>query len=63
MNARKGNQYSYQNAWIADKRDRLNLTLPKGTKEKIRAHAEKMGESVTAFVNRAIDEAIKKDCE
>ena len=27
----------------------------------IKDHAEKMGESATAFINRAIDEAMKRD--
>ncbi|OUQ11418.1 hypothetical protein B5E84_19715 [Lachnoclostridium sp. An14] len=29
----------------------------------IKGHAEKMGESATAFINRAIDEAMKRDQE
>ena len=29
----------------------------------IKDHAEKMGESATAFINRAIDEAMKRDQE
>ena len=30
---------------------------------KVRVTAEKMGESATAFINRAIDEAMKRDQE
>ena len=41
--------------------DRINLTVPKGEKEVIKAHAESMGESVNAFIYRAITEAIKKE--
>lgn len=51
----------YRNSWIAEKLDRVNLTMPKGMKEKIKAHAEGKGESVNGFINRAIDEAIKRD--
>ena len=51
----------YRNSWIAEKLDRVNLTMPKGMKEKIKAHAEGKGESVNGFINRAIDEAIERD--
>lgn len=43
--------------------DRINLTVPKGKKEKIKEHAESRGESVNAFINRAIDETINHDKE
>ena len=52
-----------KNNWIADKLDRINLTVPKGKKDKIKAHAERQGESVNGFINRAIDETMKKDEE
>ncbi len=51
----------YRNAWIAEKLDRINLTVPKGRKEAIKAHAEAQGESVNAFINRAIEEAMERD--
>ena len=41
--------------------DRINLTVPKGQKERLQAHAEAHGESVNGFINRAIDEAIERD--
>ncbi len=41
--------------------DRQELVLPKGKKDAVKAHAEKMGESVNAFVNRAIDETMERD--
>lgn len=41
--------------------DRQELTMPKGKKEIIRSHAEQRGESVNAFINRAIDETIQRD--
>lgn len=41
--------------------DRINLTVPKGEKEVIKAHAESQGESVNAFIYRTITEAIKKE--
>lgn len=51
----------YRNAWIAEKLDRVNLTMPKGQKEAVKAHAESHGESMNAFINRAIVEAMERD--
>lgn len=55
------NKNEYKNAWIAEKLDRINLTMPKGRKEELKAHAAAQGESVNAFINRAITEAIERD--
>lgn len=41
--------------------DRINLTVPKGQKESIKVHAEAHGESVNAFIFRAITETIERD--
>ena len=41
--------------------DRMELTVPKGQKEAIKAHAEARGESVNGFVNRAISETMERD--
>ena len=41
--------------------DRMELTVPKGQKEAIKAHAEARGESVNGFVNRAISEPMERD--
>ena len=38
--------------------DRIELKVSKGKKEKIRLFAEQHGESLNAFVNRAISEAM-----
>lgn len=51
----------YKNAWIAEKLDRINLTLPKGRKDELKAHAAAQSESVNAFINRAIEETIERD--
>lgn len=51
----------YRNAWIAEKLDRINLTVPKGQKEQIKAHAGARGESVNGFLNRAIQETMQRD--
>lgn len=55
------NKNEYKNAWIAEKLDRINLTMPKGRKEELKVHAAAQGESVNAFINRAITEAIERD--
>lgn len=41
--------------------DRIELTVPKGKKDAIKAHAETRCESVNGFINRAIDEAMERD--
>lgn len=50
-----------QNKYIAKAYDRINLTVPKGGKEAIKSHAEKLGESVNGFINRAIMEVTEMD--
>lgn len=41
--------------------DRMELTVPKGRKDIIKAHAEAQGESVNGFINRAISETMERD--
>ena len=50
-----------QTRYIEKAYDRINLTVPKGQKDKLKAHAEKQGESVNGFINRAIDETMERD--
>lgn len=50
-----------QNKYIAKAYDRINLTVPKGKKDTIQAHAETQGESVNGFINRAISETMERD--
>jgi len=47
--------------WDAANLDRISIAMPKGRKEIIKAHAEARGESVNAFINRAIDETMERD--
>ena len=49
--------------YVKAKYDRLEITMPKGKKDEIKTHAERQGESVNAFVNRAIDETLERDVE
>lgn len=41
--------------------ERVELRLKKGKKGILKAHAEKRGESLNEFVNRAIDETLERD--
>lgn len=50
-----------QNKYIEKAYDRINLTVPKGEKETIKAFAESRGESVNGFIYRAICEAMQRD--
>lgn len=49
------------NKYISKAYDRINLTVPKGQKEIIQAHAAAQGESVNGFINRAVDETMERD--
>lgn len=51
----------WQNDYIARTYDRVNLTLPKGQKAVVQAHAAAMGESVNGFISRAISETMERD--
>ena len=52
-----------KNTWITKAYDRINLTVPKGQKDLIQAHAEAQGESTNGFINRAISETMERDNE
>lgn len=49
-----------QNKWIEKTYDRINLTVPKGDKEKIAIAAAAAGKSVNGFINEAITEKMEK---
>lgn len=49
------------NKYVRENYDKLLLTMPKGQKDTIKAHAAAQGESVNAFINRAISEAMERD--
>ena len=44
-----------------EKVDRIMLRVPKGKKEIIHEHATRNGESLNAFLNRAIDTTMLQD--
>ena len=49
------------NKYVKENYDRVLLTMPKGQRATIKAHAEANGESVNAFIGRAIDETMARD--
>lgn len=51
------------NKYMAANYDRVNVTMPKGKRDIIKAHAESRGESVNGFINRAIDGQMERDKE
>lgn len=57
----KKRKAKWQNDYIARAYDRINLTVPKGQKEIIQAHAESCGKSVNGFIQEAISEKIERD--
>ena len=56
-------QQACVNRYIEKAYDRINLTVKKGKKEIIKAHADAQGTSVNDFINRAIDEKMERDGE
>ena len=60
MPASKANQRAV-NKYVKNNYDRVNVTMPKGKKETIQAHAAAQGESVNGFINRAIDHEMERD--
>ena len=56
----KANQRAV-NKYVKNNYDRINVTMPKGKKETIQAHAESHSESVNGFINRPIQETMDRD--
>lgn len=48
------------NKYISKAYDRVNLTLPKGEKDQIKAHAAKTGESLNGYIYRLIKQDMEK---
>ena len=48
--------------YVQNNYDRIaSITVPKGHKAEIQAHAKARGESMNSFINRAINEAMERD--
>lgn len=57
----KSNAIKYNNNFIKEAYDRINLTVPKGRKAELQAVAERHGQSVNGFINSLIDEALERE--
>lgn len=59
---KKGNASTRaKNKYNATNYDRIALQVKKGKREELKAHAEKQGESLNKFINRAINETVERD--
>lgn len=47
--------------YMKENYDEIKVRVDKGRKDIIKAHAESKGESVNAFINRAIEEAMERE--
>jgi hypothetical protein len=49
-----------QNAWQKDNKDRINFLMDKGTKDRIKLGADKLGQTSSEFIREAIEEKLFK---
>lgn len=63
MEEKKFDKIAYNNQFNAAAYDRINLTVPKGQRDVIKAHAESLGESVNGYIWRLIKEDMARDKE
>lgn len=47
--------------WQKEKVEEVKFRVPKGQREVIKAHADSCGESMNAFLVRAVTEAMERD--
>lgn len=57
---KKTDAIRYNNEFIKQAYDRVNLTLPKGRKDAIQALASTYGESLNGFITKSIDERVER---
>lgn len=57
----KSAAFKYNNEFNKNAYDRVNLTIPKGQKEVIRAAAEARGESVNAYIYAAVVQRMERE--
>ena len=51
----------WQNDYISRAYDRINLTVPKGQKDEIKAAADAAGESVNGYIKRAVEMRMERE--
>lgn len=49
------------NKYMKENYDRINLTVPKGDKEKITIAAAAAGQSVNAYINKAVQDRMEAE--
>ncbi len=54
-------QQASVNKYVKANYDRINVTMPKGQKDIIKAHAEAQGESVNQYIITSINQRIERD--
>ena len=47
--------------YVKNNYDRVVVTLPKGRRDEVKKHASDHGESMNAFIVRAVNETMKRD--
>ena len=47
--------------YISEKLDEIRFRVPKGERDVLKKHAEKMGESLNKFIYRAVKETMERD--
>ena len=57
----KESQRKKKKKYVTEKLDEIKLRVPKGEREILKKHAEKMGESVNGFIYRAVKETMARD--
>ena len=57
----KKSQRKARKKYITEKLDEIKFRVPKGERDILKQHAEKMGESVNAFIYRAVKETMARD--
>ena len=60
MAVSKANQRAV-NKYVKANYDRVNVTMPKGKKDIIKAAAQAQGESVNGYITRAVDERLERE--
>ncbi len=56
VDTEKRNKRQYE--WQKENTDRINFTMPKGTKDQIKEAAEKLGIKPSEFIRQAISEKL-----
>ena len=54
-------RYRKQNEYLKDKYDRISAVLPKGTKERLQAISDKTGIKASAFITKAVLDALERE--